>query len=97
MAAICAWCDAPKQHGLICPDCGADYAKAEAIKNKGKAEPVATLVEENIEITIEEENQIPVKDPVFEKQVCLFALPSMLAFALIVQVTGFLASVPRQP
>jgi hypothetical protein len=95
MAAICAWCDAPKQSGLICPDCGADYAKAEAIKNKGKAEPAPVPIEEKIEISTEEESQIPVKDPVFEKQVCLYALPSMLTFALLVQITGFLASMQR--
>jgi len=95
MSAICAWCNAPKKSGPLCPDCGADYAKAEAIKNKGKAEPASAPIEEEIELLIEEENQIPVKDPVFEKQVCLFALPSMLAFALMVQVTGFLAGMQR--
>jgi hypothetical protein len=105
MTATCAWCDAPKQSGLICPQCGADYAKAEAIKNKGRAESVlASSLENNSDSSVDDtsetladltESLIPVKDPAFEKTVCLFALPGMLSFALFVQVSGFLSGMQR--
>lgn len=97
MAATCAWCEAPKQVGPICPQCGADYAKAEAIKSTGKAEstqfPEATHAESTT--TDSAEFTIPVKDPEFEKAVCLLALPSMLCIALFVQITGFLSGMQR--
>jgi hypothetical protein len=34
----CAWCEHPKDAGPICSKCGADYAKAEVIKQHGKAD-----------------------------------------------------------
>ena len=34
----CAWCEHPKAAGPTCSNCGADYAKAEAIKRRGKAD-----------------------------------------------------------
>ena len=34
----CAWCDHPKDAGPTCSKRGADYAKAEAIKQNGKAD-----------------------------------------------------------
>ena len=87
MTATCAWCDAPKQSSLVCPQCGADYAKAEAIKSKGKAESVLTSSLENTldssvdgasDTFLEDtDSLILVKDPAFEKTVCLFALPGM--------------------
>ena len=105
MTATCAWCDAPKQSSLVCPQCGADYAKAEAIKSKGKAESVLTSSLENTldssvdgasDTFLEDtDSLILVKDPAFEKTVCLFALPGMLCFALFVQVTGFLSGMQR--
>lgn len=93
----CAWCDSPKQHGLVCPNCGADYAKAEAIKNKGKAEPIIPPKSEETEGSSFQINTppIPVKDPGFEKMVCLIALPAMLVIAMLVQITGFLAGMQR--
>lgn len=33
----CGWCDAPVEPGPTCPECGANYAKAEAIKANGRA------------------------------------------------------------
>ena len=76
----------------FCPDCGADYAKAEAIKSKGKAEPIVVTAGNDTEESFFEINDtvIPVKDPGFEKIVCLTALPAML-----VQITGFLAGMQR--
>ena len=93
----CAWCNSPKQHGLVCPDCGADYAKAEAIKSKGKAEPIVVTAVNNTEESFFEINDpvIPVKDPGFEKIVCLTALPAMLVIAMLAQITGFLAGMQR--
>ena len=37
----CAWCERPKTAGPTCSNCGADYAKAEAIKLRGKADIAA--------------------------------------------------------
>jgi len=94
--AICAWCEAPRQTGPVCPRCGADYAKAAAIKAHGKAE-IKTVAEESVEepaLEIEEP-VIPVNDPAFECLVCLVAMPSMLFIAWLVQVTGFLKGMQR--
>ena len=98
MTSLCAWCEAPKQSGPICPDCGANYAKAEAIKSKGKAgaELTSSVLSTTVETPLESAGfKIPVKDPAFEKKACLLALPFMLCFALLVQVTGFLAGMQR--
>ena len=93
----CAWCDAPKQYGLICPECGADYAKAEAIKSKGKAASIVSESSEESSDSFVEDNKnlIPVSDPDYEKTLCLFALPAMLGVAMLVQITGFLAGMQR--
>jgi hypothetical protein len=36
-AATCPWCEAPRKDGPDCPRCGANYAKAEAIRTHGRA------------------------------------------------------------
>ena len=36
-ATTCPWCEAPRKDGPECPRCGANYAKAEAIKKHGRA------------------------------------------------------------
>ena len=109
MAAACAWCDAPAEPGPTCPVCGADYAKAEAIRARGKAEPapagpIGAPMEPEAPPQVHPEtyvgpgrilSSIPVDNPAFERQYCLIALPSMLLIALLVQVTGFLASMQR--
>jgi len=99
MTNTCAWCEAPKQTGPVCPSCGADYAKAAAIKAHGKAsfeEPAASPAFSEPESSPEEHEQlIPVQDPAFEKKACLLALPGMLSFALFVQITGFLSGMQR--
>jgi hypothetical protein len=97
MEMVCAWCEAPKQFGNICPQCGADYAKAQAIKNTGKVAPVTpTPLESTAPETVEAlEPSIPVRDPAFEKTLCIYALPSMLAIAFLVQVSGFMSGMQR--
>lgn len=97
MTSLCAWCESPKQSGPICPDCGADYAKAEAIKSKGKADSfLDTSLNPVDEIQFDTNDVlIPVKDPALENIICLLALPCMLGFALFVQVTGFLSGIQR--
>lgn len=99
MTNSCAWCEAPKQTGPVCPSCGADYAKAAAIKAHGKAsfaEPTASPAFSESETEPEEhEHLIPVQDPGFEKKICLVALPGMLGIALFVQITGFLSGMQR--
>jgi len=100
MGAACAWCEAPRVSGAVCPQCGADYAKAEAIRKTGKASvaPEAGQQSRDVQNTADIEPDapaIPVQDPAWEKALCLFALPGMLLFALLVQVTGFLAGMQR--
>ena len=79
MGAVCAWCDAPRQPGPVCPGCGADYAKAEAIRKTGKAALVADSSRETAAPAIPSAFEIaapaiPVSDPAFERSMCLFAL-----------------------
>ncbi len=97
MTTLCAWCEAPKQDGLICPSCGADYAKAEAIKSSGRASPLPTPVTQPDDsgTFFIEEDTIPVRDPAFEQKLCLFALPGMLVFAVLFEITGFLSGLQR--
>ena len=85
MSDSCAWCDAPKTSELVCPRCGANYAKAEAIKRLGTAKDVvdpAPSREPSVVFAYEQDTapdyQKLVKDPVSEWHNCLFALPLML-------------------
>lgn len=98
MSECCAWCDKPKQSGPICPDCGADYAKAEAIKKHGKAvipEIEMSPLNSQEELNASVESVELVKDPHLEKKLCLLAFPLMLAGAWLVQITGIFASLQR--
>lgn len=96
----CAWCDHPKDAGPTCSKCGADYAKAEAIKQRGKAdiEPVSAASTAAIDngFTIETVGTAAaIEDPALEKKICIGALPAMLAFAFVVQLSGFGTSIQR--
>lgn len=96
----CAWCEHPKDAGPTCSKCGADYAKAEAIKQHGKAdsEPVSATATGAIDsgFTMEAvDTAAAIEDPALEKKICIVALPSMLAFAFLVQLSGFGTSVQR--
>ena len=96
----CAWCDHPKDAGPTCSKRGADYAKAEAIKQHGKADSktisaTATGALDN-GFTMEViDSAAAIEDPGLEKKICLGALPSMLAFAFLVQLSGFGSSIQR--
>ena len=96
----CAWCDHPKDAGPTCSKCGADYAKAEAIKQHGKEDSktisaTATGALDN-GFTMEViDSAAAIEDPGLEKKICLGALPSMLAFAFLVQLSGFGSSIQR--
>jgi hypothetical protein len=94
MAAVCPWCQAPRDSGLNCPKCGADYAKAEAIKSGGKAKvaaapPAAVQVgdaDAMIRLLAAEggaEVEGGVEDKEMEWKLCAGALPAMLALALL--------------
>ena len=90
----CAWCENPKTAGPTCSNCGADYAKAEAIKQRGKADiaPATAAVAGTAHngFTMEViDSSAAVADPMLEKKICIAAMPSMLAFAFLVQISGF--------
>ena len=83
MSDTCAWCDAPKILDAVCPRCGANYAKAEAIKRLGTAKDVVEPPSYTSTVSIDTEEAAPdyqqlVKDPRSEWYNCLFALPAML-------------------
>ncbi len=85
MSDTCAWCDAPKTFDVVCPRCGANYAKAEAIKRLGTAkdvvEPLPPLVVSPAYVSDDDtapDYQQLVKDPNSEWHNCLFAVPLML-------------------
>ena len=88
----CPWCQAPRAAGPNCPKCGANYAKAEQIKVKGRAqvekaepaapepeavaEPLATLVFRGID-------EQAVEDPVLEFKLCVAAIPVALLLGVV--------------
>lgn len=92
MAAKCAWCGEPRGAGATCPECGADYEKAARIKAGKKAETKSAPNKAQIRAEAREANTIaawsPVKDVAFERQLCLFAVPAMLAACLLLEVIG---------
>lgn len=103
MTTLCAWCEAPKQGGDICPSCGADYAKAEAIKKHGR---VLTASDHHADFTEPDSNynsnssgdspnyetivgdEQYIDDPHRERLICWYALPGMLFGAWLVQWLG---------
>lgn len=100
MSDTCAWCDAPKTMERICPRCGADYAKAEAIKKHGSAKSVTQGQDQYANTTTlvepaESTAVIPVRDPDSEWQNCLYAVPGMLFGAWLCQVMDIFDSLQR--
>ena len=89
-SATCPWCEAPRQDGPDCPRCGANYAKAEAIRKHGRAESaVAALPAEDIPETqifiagdAELEDSEVIDDPQTEFWMCVAAIPAMLLIAV---------------
>lgn len=97
----CAWCEAPRQGGDTCPDCGANYAKAEAIRSRGKADAASVAAAAQTAATgaafdMEEERLWPeVHDADFEYKMCLWAMPGMLGVMLLLYASGIGASLMR--
>jgi hypothetical protein len=96
----CAWCEHPKTAGPLCSNCGADYTKAEAIKQYGKVQSdSAAAGSERVVDTgyaIETVNRaVEIEDPFLEKKLCIITIPAMLAVGFLVQLTGFFSSLQR--
>lgn len=92
-ASTCPWCEGPRQDGPDCPRCGANYAKAEAIKKHGRAEaavpvaPVEEVADPQIFIAGEAEldNSEVIDDPQTEFWFSAATIPAMLLIAVIFQ------------
>ena len=93
MAATCPWCNAPRDSGPECPKCGANYAKAEAIKKQGRAGAAASVP---VAAPVEEAPALPggiqlapltepegIQDPALEFKFCLAAIPAMLVLGVL--------------
>jgi len=104
VTTTCPWCSAPRDTGPTCPQCGANYAKAEAIKAHGRAavvieQPSATTpaydtVDAGEAETARGEWQ-EVSDPELEYRFCLAAIPVMLCIAIAFNAFGLGASLQR--
>jgi hypothetical protein len=89
-AATCPWCEAPRKDGPDCPRCGANYAKAEAIKKHGRAAdavaaaPAEALPEAQIFIAGESEldNSEVIDDAQTEFWFSAAAIPAMLLIGI---------------
>jgi hypothetical protein len=102
MSDTCAWCDAPKTLDVVCPRCGANYAKAEALKKHGTARHVVDATpayvapaRPSIDTDDVPDYQQLVKDPASEWKNCLLALPVMLLGAWACQAFNFLDAMQR--
>ena len=92
-AATCPWCDAPRKDGPDCPRCGANYAKAAAIKKHGRAEvavaapPVEDLAAAQIFIAedTELESSEVIDDTQTEFWFCAAVIPAMLLLGIAFQ------------
>jgi hypothetical protein len=98
MSATCPWCDAPRQAGPDCPRCGANYAKAEAIRTHGRAEVAVAAVpqaEDEPEVLIfaaadeDPEASAVIDDPQTEFRFCVAAIPLMLLVAIAFNAMGW--------
>jgi hypothetical protein len=88
-AATCPWCNAPRAAGPACPRCGADYAKAELIRTRGRAPAAAAApppAEPAISATLVGMEARAVDDPALELKLCVAAIPAALAFALVLHL-----------
>lgn len=95
MSATCPWCNAPRGLGPDCPRCGANYAKAEAIKQHGKAAapppaaPRETRAQEDTgQLLGIDDMPDRVEDPQLELKFCIAAIPAMLFVALLFNLSG---------
>jgi hypothetical protein len=103
VTATCPWCSAPRDTGPACPRCGADYAKAEAIKAHGRAAPVepAPVVIETFDAADTVDAQAArgewrhVSDAQLEWRFCVGAIPIALCIAMAFQASGLGAALQR--
>ena len=103
MTTTCPWCSAPRDDGSACPRCGADYAKAEAIKAHGRAsavEPKPIVVEGGDPLDAVEPEALPdawtqVDDPELEWKFCVAAIPIALCIAVAFHTFGLGAALQR--
>jgi hypothetical protein len=85
-AATCPWCQAPRDTGPSCPKCGANYAKAEAIKKQGKAAGSPEPVFEGLRPLSEYAEPEAAVDSALEWKLCLAAIPAALAIAVLLHL-----------
>jgi len=104
VTTTCPWCSAPRDTGPTCPRCGADYAKAEAIKKHGRAAhavgqpefPIETHdVADPVHVPAAPDEWQAVSDPELEWKFCLGAIPIALCIAMAFQATGPGAALQR--
>lgn len=106
MSAVCPWCSAPRVAGVACPRCGADYAKAEAIRTHGRATPGDAAPDaaaspggaNDLPALIhagEDHEWQAVSDPLLEYRFCLAAIPLALCLAMLFHASGLGASLQR--
>ena len=92
MSPTCPWCQALRDSGPNCPKCGANYAKAEAIKKQGKAVPVAPVAAAEAPVEMPKhvglipgsliEDPEEVEDLDREWKLCAGAVPVMFLLAI---------------
>lgn len=106
MTANCPWCSAPRDAGPACPRCGADYAKAEAIRMHGRATPAVAVPDAANPAAAPAEPAIlihteaagawqAVSDPLLEFRFCVAAIPLALCCAILFNVSGLGGSLQR--
>jgi len=95
--AACPWCSAPRDTGLMCPRCGANYAKAEAIKTRGRAALAIGQIQMGVEasdsaaradLETSADEWKKVGDPELEWKFCIAAIPVALCFAVAFHASG---------
>lgn len=86
---VCPWCQAPAVASEQCPKCGALYAKAAAIKSRGRAEktPARRFAApasdpESVLAALLEPSHAQ-QDPEWEYRLCLAAIPTALLLAMV--------------
>jgi hypothetical protein len=93
-AATCPWCDASRGDGPDCPRCGANYAKAEAIRTHGRAGVTVAVTaqpQDEPEVRIfTDADEVPdagavIDDPRTEFLLSAAAIPAMLLIAIVFQ------------
>ena len=103
MTSTCPWCSAPRDTGPDCPRCGANYAKAEAIKAQGRATPTTALPQpaaastdpQPLIYTEAPAEWQPVSDPLLEWKFCMAAIPLAMVAAMLFHASGMGAMLQR--